>query len=89
LGPAAAPSCTAGENLVDNILGTANTFNKSGYTFTFAPVGSGTPLTGYTVNANPLVPSSTGINYFCTDQTTWVHVNPSAQASCTTDPILQ
>jgi len=40
---------------------------KSG--FSFAIGTSGTPATGFTSNANPVTPGTTGTNYYCSDQT--------------------
>ena len=64
LGPATTASSTAAD-LVDSLLGT-DPATKSGYTITYAAVGSA-PITQYTMIAKP-VSSSTGQRLFFTDQ---------------------
>jgi type IV pilus assembly protein PilA len=64
LGPSSTASSTAAD-LVDNLLGT-DPATKSGYTITYTQ-GGGSPITQYTMVANP-VSSSTGQRKFFTDQ---------------------
>ncbi len=93
LGPWASPtpnSTAAG--LVDSVLGggasDAMTSSKSGYNFVYAP--STDTSTGkvihYDLNANPQS-SSTGTNYYYTDETGVIRQNTTATASATDSPI--
>src|SRR4029077_10268055 len=59
LGPSAASGCTGGANIVDNIIGVANP-QKSGYSFTYAPVAGGGINGSYTLNADPQSRGTTG-----------------------------
>jgi type IV pilus assembly protein PilA len=52
---------------------------KSGYTFTYAPIGAA-PYPAYTFNADPIIRSVTGQRSFYTDQTNVMRVNPVAVA---------
>jgi len=67
LGPPAAGVQASQTNagLIDEALASGV---RSGYQFVYAPLGSG-PVTGYTINANPISPGSTGQWYFYVDQT--------------------
>ena len=62
LGPSATPSSTSAD-MVDNLLGSSGTPQKSGYNFTYTQTNS----TQYTIVAAP-VSSSTGQRQFFTDQ---------------------
>ena len=91
-GPAGTTTATCGAALqLDSILsnnGTGDVSQKSGYSFVYAVAG--TPYTGplggcaagdeagYTVNANPLNPGTTGQRYFCTDGSGVIRFDPNA-----------
>lgn len=67
LGPPAAGVQASQTNagLIDESLASGV---RGGYQFIYTPLGSGT-ITGYTINANPISPGSTGQWYFYVDQT--------------------
>ena len=71
LGPNATPSSTS-LDLVDSLLGAAAPI-KSGYKFTYA-VTAGTPVTQYTILAQP-VSASTGQRNFFADQSGLIRAN--------------
>jgi prepilin-type N-terminal cleavage/methylation domain-containing protein len=85
-GNIAAPDQSHAE-LIDVILGAGV---KSGYQFTYAPtaVDANGNVVDYALNANPLVPGSSGQRYFYTDQTGVIRWNPSAVAG-PADPSIQ
>jgi type IV pilus assembly protein PilA len=70
LGGVAATCATAtgatstGACLIDSVLATGT---KSGYNFT-ATGGGQTPAVTYTSSATPVVPGTSGLRYFCSDQ---------------------
>jgi prepilin-type N-terminal cleavage/methylation domain-containing protein len=59
---------------------------KSGYNFTYAPIGVA-PFPGYTLNADPIIRSVTGQRSFYTDQTNVMRVNPTAVAGPNDPPL--
>jgi type IV pilus assembly protein PilA len=59
---------------------------KSGYTFTYAPIGVA-PYPAYTFNADPIIRSVTGQRSFYTDQTNVMRVNPVAVAGPNDPPL--
>jgi len=63
---------------------------KDGFNFTYAVTGNNGPNgspSNYTVNANPVVPGSTGHRYFYTDESFAIRANPSAPAT-SNDPSI-
>jgi len=66
LGALAGTSCTPPDStsacLIDTVLSGGT---KSGYLFTLGGTGSGTPVSQYTVSADPQVANQTGVRYFC------------------------
>lgn len=87
LGPpgGGAPNMNAA-GLLDEVL-TSGT--KHGYIFTYAPVdndGNGLPE-AFTINADPIIPGSSGNRHFYTDQSGVVRQNNSAVATATDPPI--
>jgi len=50
--------------------------SKSG--FSFAIGTSGTPAIGFTSNANPITPGTTGTNYYCSDQTAVIQMGAAS-----------
>jgi type IV pilus assembly protein PilA len=83
LAPSTTPSSTAAD-LVDNLLSTAPAI-KSGYTVSYTN-GGGTPITTYTMVANP-VSSATGQKHFFTDQSGVIRYNTQAAATVSDSPI--
>ena len=80
----ALPSSTA-SGLLDWILGcAAQPCPKSGYQFSITNV-SGTPVVNYEIDAQPLVPGSTGIRGLCSDQLSHVSYDPTGGLTCTHD----
>jgi type IV pilus assembly protein PilA len=62
---------------------------KSGYQITYVPGATDSlgHVIAYTINANPLVPGSTGQRYFYTDQTCVIRWNGNMQAGPTDSPL--
>jgi prepilin-type N-terminal cleavage/methylation domain-containing protein len=83
LGPAATATSSSAD-LVDSVLAAGT---KSGYTFTLAQVGSGTPSTGYSVSSKPQNPQVTGVRGFYTDQSGVIRADTSGTASSTSSPL--
>jgi prepilin-type N-terminal cleavage/methylation domain-containing protein len=94
LGPppgGALPSNTTAD-LVDSVLsgqisGQPSQFQKSGYLFTYTPVGTYPNAQQYTFQANPLVMGNTGQHSFFMDQTGIVRSNATAPATVNDSPI--
>jgi len=82
MGPAASAT-SASADLMDSVLSAGT---KSGYTFTFA-AGSGTPSTGYSVEANPISRGTSGQRGFYTDQSGVIRADPTATASSSSSPL--
>ena len=87
-----APPATAGANptstaagLIDSVLAAGS---KSGYTFSYTPgtADSGGRINTYTFNGSPIT-SSTGTNYYFTDQSGVIRQNSTAAAASTDSPI--
>ena len=78
------PSSTAA-GLIDSVLASGS---KSGYTFTYTPGASDSSgrINTYTFNANPIT-SSTGTNYYYTDQSGVIRQNSTQAAASTDSPI--
>ena len=86
LGGNAATPTEASAGLIDSVLSSGV---KSGYTYVYVP-GSPDPnndYQAYTVNANPIVPGTTGDKYFYTDQTNVIRFNTTTTAGPTDSPI--
>ena len=63
-----APNASVGSanaDLIDSVLSGGT---KSGYKFSMAAIGSGTPLTGYSVGGDPVAPNTSGTRGFYSDQ---------------------
>src|SRR5215469_5086568 len=73
--------CTAGANIVDGIVGSANG-QKSGYTFVEA--GAAGPVAGvnttYTDSATPITLGTTGQNQYCSNQAAVIYFDPAGAA---------
>jgi type IV pilus assembly protein PilA len=81
-------------DLVDPILagngpgGTATTFTKNGYAFTYSHTGQTYPqISSYGVNGDPMARGSSGQRSFFSDQSAVVRSNATAQASGSDNPI--
>jgi len=95
----AAPLCDGtGADLVDSVLAGgingaapvagATVATKSGYTITYAAVGTAPTFTSYTIIARPTTFNGSGIRSFFTDQTGVIHVTSANAAPVATDPPL-
>jgi type IV pilus assembly protein PilA len=83
-GSTAANSTNAG--LIDSTLGcTSQPCAKSGYSFTVACVGSGTPTVNYQSTATPVSPGVTGQRYFCSDASGVIKYDATSTANCLTN----
>ena len=86
LGPIASggtPSSTVAD-LVDSVLGT-DPASKSGYTFVW--VGTGTPISSYTLTATPLSQGVTGQRGFFTNQSGVIRADPAGAATSASTPL--
>ena len=83
-GTAATPNSTAA-GLIDSVLAVGS---KSGYTFTYAEPGTDTAgrIDNYSITAVP-INSSTGTNYYYTDQSGVIRQNSTTTASSTDSPL--
>ena len=84
-GAAAIPDPNSAE-LIDDVLAAGR---KSGYLFTFG-VGvtdSQGHVVTYSLNADPILPGSSGQNHFYSDQTAVIRFNNTASASSSDSPI--
>jgi len=72
--------------LIDEVLASGA---KSGYQFSYTPGATDAQghVATYSVNANPVVPGSTGQRYFYTDQTCVIRWNASGAAGSTDAPL--
>jgi len=78
------PNSTAA-GLIDSVLGAGS---KSGYTFAYAEPGTDTAgrIDTYTITAVP-INSSTGTNYYFTDQSGVIRQNSTTTAASTDSPL--
>jgi len=83
LGPAASASSSSAD-LIDSVLASGT---KSGYSFTFAALGTNTPNTGYTITANPTSAGTTGQRGFYTDQSGVIRSVSSGTATSSSSPL--
>ncbi len=67
----------AGDALIDGVLATGT---KKGYTFTYVQ-GAGAPAAAYTVNADPIVRSVTGVRSFFSNETNVTRYDPAVPAT--------
>ena len=82
LGPSSSAVSTSAD-LIDSVLSAGT---KSGYTFSFGP-GTGTPLTGYSVAADPSSRGTSGQRGFYTDQSGVIRADPTTTASSSSSPL--
>jgi type IV pilus assembly protein PilA len=83
-GSGAANSTNA--QLIDTVLAAGS---KTGYSFVYVPTfqDAAGHYNGFTLNANPLAPGSSGRRFFYTDQTGVIRVNYTAAAT-SSDPAI-
>ena len=83
-------------DLVDPVLsgrstgGGANTFAKSGYTFTYTPTGSNTTfgfIAQYQLQAEPQTRGTSGRRSYYSDESTVIRANSTASANASDSPI--
>jgi len=74
----------AGGQYIDNQLASGT---KSGYVYTYAPVGT-TPYTSYTLNVDPLTRGVTGNRSFLSTEVAVTHYNQSTTATVN-DNVIQ
>jgi len=77
-----APASSIAAGLIDSNLAGGT---KSGYSFTVACVGSGTPAVNYQSTAVPTSPGVTGQRYFCSDASGVIKYDASGTANCLTN----
>jgi hypothetical protein len=75
-----------GAMLIDDVLATGS---KTGYHFTYEKAAStdGTPAGGYIIVATPLVPSSTGVRSFFSDETGVIRFSRAGPADKDSPPL--
>src|SRR5712672_2207071 len=83
LGPSATPTSTAAD-LIDSVLALDPAI-KSGYTFVW--VGTGTPVSSYTLTAKPVTAGVTGQRGFFTDQSGVMRADTTGTASASSTPL--
>jgi type IV pilus assembly protein PilA len=88
MGPAPGGGATssASADLIDSVLASGV---KSGYRFTYAP-GAADPagnVLAYTITATPVVPGSSGIRSFFTDQSGTIRASSNGIADVTSTPL--
>jgi type IV pilus assembly protein PilA len=83
LGPASTPSSTSAD-LVDSVLG-QDPATKSGYTFVW--VGTGTPISSYTLTATPVTQGTSGQRGFFTNQSGVIRADPAGTATSASTPL--
>ena len=81
-GGAGASSSSA--DLVDSVLSGGT---KSGYQFAMAALGSGAPLTGYSVNGDPVAPNTSGTRGFYSDQSGVIRYLSASGAKSSDSPL--
>lgn len=80
------PASSTNAGLIDSTLGcAAQPCAKSGYTFTVACVGGGTPTVNYQITATPASPGVTGQRYFCSDASGVIKYDATSSANCLTN----
>jgi type IV pilus assembly protein PilA len=94
--PATTPNPTStAAGLIDSVLAgtntgtvTANTSSKSGYNFVYSPGATDTTarINTYEITGSP-ISTSTGTNYYFTDQSGVIRQNSTTTASSTDSPI--
>jgi len=83
LAPAASATSSSAD-LIDSVLSGGT---KSGYQFSMAAIGSGTPLTGYSVNGDPVAPNTSGTRGFYSDQSGVIRYFSASGAKSSDSPL--
>jgi type IV pilus assembly protein PilA len=80
------PANSTNAQVIDTVLAAGT---KTGYSFVYVPTyqDAAGHYNGFTLNANPLIPGSSGRRYFYTDQTGVIRVNYTAAAT-SSDPAI-
>ena len=83
--PASANPTSTAAGLIDSVLASGT---KSGYSFTYSPGASDSTgrINTYDINAQPII-SSTGTNYYFTDQSGVIRQNSTTTAAASDSPI--
>ena len=83
MAPAATASSTSAD-LIDSVLG-KDPATKSGYTFVW--VGTGTPVSAYTLTATPVTQGTSGQRGFFTNQSGVIRADPTGAATSASTPL--
>jgi type IV pilus assembly protein PilA len=91
--PPNAQPTSSGADLVDAVLsgqvsGKPLQFDKSGYHFTYTPVGSFPAVRQFAINADPLARGTLGQRSFYMDQSGIIRWNGAAPANTNDNPLL-
>jgi hypothetical protein len=70
--------------LIDSVLAAGT---KSGYQFSMTAIGTGTPLTGYTVGGDPVAPQTSGTRGFFSDQSGVIRYFSASGAKSSDSPL--
>jgi type IV pilus assembly protein PilA len=86
--PASGPVSASAAGLLDSVLAGGV---KSGYSFTYVPANADARgfYNGYSLNAAPVQPGTTGTSYYFTDQTYVIRGNNTGAASASDSPVAQ
>ncbi len=82
-----APATNASSSSADLIDSVLSGGTKSGYQFAMAAIGSGTPLTGYSVNGDPVAPNTSGTRGFYSDQSGVIRYFSNSGAKSSDSPL--
>jgi len=91
MGPATPATCAAAD-LIDSVLVTGV---KSGYTFTYNPIGTSQTVAGcigypqYVISAVPTAPGSTGQRSFCTTESGVIRFDPTGATTANSEAACQ
>ena len=80
----AASATSSSSDLIDSVLSGGT---KSGYKFAMAAIGTGTPLTGYSVNGDPVAPNTSGTRGFYSDQSGVIRYFSASGAKSSDSPL--
>jgi type IV pilus assembly protein PilA len=82
--PTSGNATSAAADLVDSVLAGGT---KSGYQFSMTAVGTGTPLTGYTVGGDAVSQNTSGTRGFYSDQSGVIRYSAANGATSTSSPL--
>ena len=85
-GPATGTFTATNAQLIDDALSAGN---KSGYKYTYVPlsIDSSGAYQNYSLNADPLMPTVTGIDHYFTNEPSVIHFTENGSASVNDPPI--